>query len=428
LSDAHTLTEHLFRRKYGEILSALLHSVGYEHFALVEEAVQTAFQRALEKWPFAGVPDNPSGWLYRVARNAVLESLRRRSTETSRINQLATENKADDDHLRKEGGAVHRDNTSDDVATMILLCCNPKISPKAQVCLTLKAACGFSVGEIARVLGMKDEAVKKTITRARESIASDPEVLAELSPARIADRFSFVMESLYAMFTEAYSASSGGEQLRRDVAEEAVYLSNLFLDSRLTPGGRKSELHALIALMLFHIARFDARVGENGIPLRLQEQDRAKWNSAMVAAGLSALEASKSSSRVTNFHIEARIAAEHSTSSSFASTHWDRILDLYNQLLTLKDTPEVRLNRIVALRYAKGIELAWNELRAFESAHRPGEIGPAGQSFFFHAVKADFLESAGMMREALQEWKKSLDYAPTDADRKFVEQKISEHH
>lgn len=422
MPDTRKLTEHLFRRKYGEILATLLHSASYENFELAEEAVQTAFQRALEKWPFSGVPENPAGWLYQVARNALLEALRRRSTEAVKVNQLQTENQTLEDHGKE--AFANPEEKLDDVATMILLCCNPDISPKAQVCLTLKAACGFSVAEIARALGMKDESVKKTITRAKEDVGLGSTLFVQLDHARIAKRFPLVIETLYAMFTEAYSASSGESQLRHDVAEEAIYLSDLLLRSALTPESRWSELHALIALMLLQMARFDARIGENGTPLRLQEQDRAKWNGEMINAGLSALELSKGSLHPTSYHIEARIAAAHSTSRSFASTDWALILGLYNQLLDLKDTLEVRLNRLVALRHAKGIEAAWRELQAFESANRVVGASFVAQSFLIHAIRADFLESLDRRNEALFEWQEAWKAAPTGADKKFAEQQM----
>lgn len=421
MSEEKKLTEHLFRRKYGEILAALLRSLGYRNFELAEEAVQTAFQRALEVWPYSGIPTNPAGWLYSVARNASLEVLRRKQTETQKINQLQLESQ----QFSEEKLAFEDlDLQLDDLLAMILLCCNPELNPKAQVSLTLKAACGFSVKEIARALGMAEEAIKKTITRAKEKVAADPALLQDLNQQRIADRFPLVMETLYAMFTEGHSASGGESQLRREIAEEAIRLAGLILPSKFAPDESKGELQALLALMLLQGARFDARADRNGTPLRLQDQDRGKWNQGMIRAGLAALAASKVSKQMTAYHIEARIAAEHSTSASFDAINWETILALYEQLLAFKDSQDVKLNRIVALRYAKGAAVALRELETFASTDLASGAGSTARTFLFHATKADLLESLARFAEALQEWEKALENAPTAADRSFVEEKL----
>lgn len=421
-SASSQLTEHLFRRKYGEMLAALLRAVGYHNFALAEEALQTAFQRALETWPVSGAPQNPAGWLYNVARNAALDALRKDKIKAQKLFSLEEQNAPSLSPVilaEQESSAAPPD--LDDLATMILLCCNPDLSAKAQVCLTLKAACGFSVHEIARALGMEDEAVKKTVTRAKEKMSGDPAILHALDAKRIAERFALVMETVYAMFTEGYSASRGESQLRRDIAEEAIRLIDTLLASTLTPQSRIGELHALMALMLFQFARFEARVDENGAAIRLQEQDRGKWNAELIRAGLVALDHSKNETEPTAYHLEARIAAEHAISPSFAATNWKNILALYDQLLRVKDTEQVRLNRIVALRYAKGPEAALREMEA--PLQTPTE-NKFASSFLFHAVWADLLEASGRNREARAEWESAAYIAPTTAERKFIEKKL----
>lgn len=420
MSDIPSQTEHLFREKYGEILAALLRSSGYEHMELAEEAVQFAFQRALEKW-LTGLPDNPGGWLYAVAKNAFLESLRRGKTEQQKFEQIQRETELIDNTSHFESEEV-----LDDLAAMILLCCNPELNPKSQVCITLKSACGFSVKEIARALGMQEEATKKIITRAKEKIEEDHTVFQELNEERIAERFTLVLETLYAMFTEGYSASGGEMQLRKDVAEDAIRLVNVFLQTTLTPEERKGEIHALTALMLFQFARFDARADESGLPIRLQDQDRSKWNQGMIRAGLMALKESQVSAQPTIFHLEARIAAEHATSPSFEQTNWKSILRLYDELLLLKDTPEVRTSRIVSVRYAQGWQPALAELDALESALKSQKAMTVPRSFLIHAVRADILEAAGKRDEASKEWREAKKDAPTQADQNFVQKKLDE--
>lgn len=417
LPDHRHVTEQLFHAKYGEVLAALLRATGYEHFALAEEAVQTAFQRALEKWPATGLPQNPGGWLYTVARNAFLEVRRRQQTEQAKLAQLSItfEPVTDDSTLltaSTDTAILH-----DDLATMILLCCNPELSPQSQLCLTLKAACGFSVKEIARALGMQEEAAKKTVTRAKEKVAAEWQTLQTLNPDRIQRHFHLVLATLYALFNEGYAASGGETQLRHAMAAEAIHLADLFLQTPLTPPAHIGELHALRALMLLHFARFQARTDTAGLPLRLQDQDRTQWNRAMIQAGLAALAASQASAQVTAFHLEARIAAEHATSPIFAQTNWPTILALYDQLLLLKDTPEVRLSRLVALHHAEGWAVALRELDQVP-------VATVAQSFLLHAIRADLLEAAGQAAAATVEWQQARANAPTTADRAFIDQKL----
>jgi RNA polymerase sigma-70 factor (ECF subfamily) len=416
MADVHATLESIFRAKYGELSASLLAAFGFAQFELVEEALQTAFERALERWPQKGVPENPAGWLYAVARNNCLEALRHASVADRKARQLRAE-QPQEPAVDPDAGLAHSiPGGLDDFAAMILLCCNPDLSEKAQLCLTLKAGCGLSVQQIGRLLGMADEAVKKTVTRAKEKVALEAATFGALDRVRITSRFPLVIETVYALFTEGYAASSGDQSLRRDVAAQAVHLCDVLIGSSFTPTDAHGPLHALMALMLLQLARFDARVGSDGVPVRLQEQDRGRWNQSMIRAGLDALRAASTAAVVTPYHLEARIAAEHSTSTSFDRTNWRLILDLYDQLLTLKDTPAVRLNLVVAICQAKGPTAALEQLDAL-AAEGPT---PAATAFLRHAIRADILDALGHHDEARQSWRIALASAPTDADRAFV--------
>ena len=414
--EARTAVETVFRAKYGELCASLLSAFGYDHFDVVEEAIQTAFGRALERWPHSGVPHNPAGWLYAVARNICLEGLRH-SAVVDRVGgelRAANAGAAAPDPEAELSRAIP--GGLDDFAAMILLCCNPDLSERAHLCLMLKAGCGLSVREIGRLLDMNDEAVKKTMTRAKEKVALEADTFRALDQQRIATRFPVVEETVYALFTEGYAASSGDLPLRRDVAAQAVHLCDVLLGSSFTPDRARGELQALTALMLLQLARFDARVDRDGVPVRLQEQDRSAWNQSMIRAGLDALAAATASDTLSSYHLEARIAAEHSTSPSFDCTNWARILELYDQLLTLKDTAPVRVNRIVALRHGRGALVALEELDALAVTTRL----PGATAFLRHTVRADILDALGRTVEARQSWEAAAAAAPTAADRAFV--------
>jgi predicted RNA polymerase sigma factor len=356
--------------------------------------------------------------VYAVARNTCLEGLRRATIAERKMPQLQAETPVAYNPDTEAETAQSIPGGLDDFAAMILLCCNPDLSERAQMCLMLKAGCGMSVHQIGRALGMADEAVKKTITRAKDKIARHATTFDAFDEERIAGRFPLVVETVYALFTEGYAASSGDLPLRRDMAAQAVHLCDVLLSSTFTPRSALGTLHALMALMLLQLARFDARLGTDGVPVRLQEQDRSRWNLSMIRAGLDALQAATSSASSSPFHIEARIAAEHSTSRSFSDTNWGVILALYDQLLALKDTSAVRLNRIVAVKHAVGSTAALDELDVLVAAAPPT---PAATVFLRHAVRADILEGLDRTAEARQAWEAALASAPTAADRAFVE-------
>lgn len=443
MSELQNQIDQLYRRHYGDILAFLLKRIGFQNFEIAEEAVQSAFERALVQWSQSHatevesasqnanrIPENPAGWLSIVARNAAVDMLRKQQRQERR--------EAEAPSPPPPSLAAITDTETDlndlnDLAKMLLLCCNPDISTAAQVCLALKAACGFRVREISRVLGMSLEATKKNLSRSRARVAADPDALGELSPARIEARFDAVLETIYAIFTEAHAASAGETQLRSDLAGEALRLADLLLASRWTPTERKPGLHALIALIFFQMARFPARVDDRGVPVQLKDQDRGRWDRAQIRAGFAALSSSQAAGQVTAYHLEARIAAEHARSATFEETDWRRIQQLYEQLLTIKKSPHVRLNRIVALRYAAGPTAALRELDRItesESGFAPRRVSGddtsrMAWSFLYHAVRADLLEADGQSDAARHAWESARQDAPTGEDRRFIEERLS---
>lgn len=411
--------EHLFRHKHAEILAAILRSVGFENMELVEEAIQGAFQKALEHWPYAGMPENPGGWLYTVARNRTIDALRKRKRDRRRESAGAADMHLAGADCDPSDLPDELSTGLDDLATMILLCCNPAISPIGQVCVTLRAACGFSVLEIARVLGMRPEAVKKTLTRSRKRIATERRSLKVLAPGRVSERFWIVMQCLYAMFTEGYAASSGPSPMRREVAEEAIRLADILLAASIVPESEKADLHALVALMLFQLARFDARCDALGTPIRIEDQDRTLWNRDLIHAGLTALAHSQRAPRISAYHLEARIAAEHATSPDFSRTDWTLILRLYDDLLKLKPDRAVQLNRIVALGRARGPDEALEQMARLE----PPDGSPARDRYLYHAARGDLLLAAGRPGAGQREWSLAAGFAPTKAEQAHAQKK-----
>lgn len=423
LSNSSSLTENLYRKNYGEILGALLPKIGMENYEIAEEAVNTSFEKAISAWSKTGFPENPIAWLHKVSYTTAIDFLRREKLGNAKVELWVQEEEKFS--IQTSVSNYENENSGiDDLSKMILLCCNPLINEKAQVCLTLKSVCGFSIGEIGKALGMQEEAVKKILTRAKQEISKNPKVLLELDENRIKERFSLVLDTLYALFNEGYSASSGESQFSEEITEEAIRISLILLESKYTHWERRGELEALIALMFFQVSRLSVRVANDGFPIRLQEQNRKLWNRELIFNGLKFLESSQKSNWLTSLHLEARIAAEHATSQSFQTTNWKKILQCYDDLLKLKDTLPVRLNRIVAISYAENTNRAFQELEKFEIVENKSKPNFIQTSFLFHCVKADLLERIGNKELARNHWVLAKINAPTGTDKKFTEKKI----
>jgi RNA polymerase sigma-70 factor (ECF subfamily) len=389
------LVEHLFREEAGRITALLTRLLGPAQLALAEDVVQEAFIAALGHWPRTGVPSNPSAWLLQVARRRALDALRRDRSLARREPEIATELDAAVRAAADASGASTEDPFADDQLRMILLCCHPTVSVESRVALALKLASGFSVTEIARALLADERAVAQRLVRAKRTLR-EANVSFEMPDGdALAARLDAVHEVLYLMFNEGHTAHAGEALLRRDLCEEAMRLcTRLLRDARTA----SPTTHALAALFAFQAARFDARVGADGLPVRLADQDRARWDHARIARGLSHLEAAASGARVTAFHVEARIASLHAIAPSWDATDWAGIVHAYDVLLALAPSPVAALNRVVALHQAVGAAPAWDALRALQHDPALEHYAPA------HAVRATLLAALGRPDEARAAW------------------------
>lgn len=337
-----SLPEHLFRHAAGRIVATLTRLVGPARLDLAEEVVQEALVAAVEAWPYQGVPRNPAGWLYAVARHRALDRLRREAVLRRKIAALGP--------LVPEP-APGRPGQHDDQLAMIFLCCHPALSRAGRVALTLKAVGGFSVDEIAATLLTRPAAIAQQLVRAKRRIRACG-LRFELPASRdLAERLDSVLEVLYLLFTEGYQAHQGDRLTRAPLCEEAVRLSRLLLES---PATRRPAVHALLALMLLQGSRLPARTDAAGEVLRLDEQDRARWSRGAIREGFEHLEHAAAGNRITAYHLEAAIAACHASTVDGGATDWPRVLELYDELLVIKPSPVVALNRALALAMVQG--------------------------------------------------------------------------
>jgi RNA polymerase sigma-70 factor, ECF subfamily len=346
MSELHHLVDHLFRHSAGQMVATLARVFGPEHLSLAEEVVQEALVAALQQWGMRGVPDNPRGWLFQVAKNRALDQLRRETSLRGKERDIAVAltNAASD-----EAGFAHE--LRDDQLRMMLMCCHPAIANESRVALTLKTVGGFSVDEIARAFLTKKETIAQRIVRAKRAIREEQLRLDFPSARELPQRLETLLEVLYLLFNEGYSAHAGEDLVRADLCTEAIRLTRQLVEH---PATAAPECHALLALMLLQAARLPARVDAAGELATLEEQDRGRWDQPMLAEGLRSLGRSAAGDRLTAYHVEAAIASAHAVAPSFEETDWPSIVEHYDQLLAIKPSPVVALNRAIAVAMAHG--------------------------------------------------------------------------
>jgi len=344
-----SVVEHFFRHETGRLHGALTRLLGPGNLSLVEDVAQGAMLQAMRTWSIGGIPPNPSAWITRVAINLARDATRHQRMAYGKQANIIT-------HLEQlrpaaRPAAEEEHEIRDDALRLMFVCCHPSLGADAQVVLALKVLCGFSTGEIARAFLSSEAAIEKQLTRTKQKIRDENIGFDIPAGAELAERLDGVLAALYLLFNEGYKASTGERLLREELCHEAVRLASLLVEH---PAGRTPRSRALLALMLLTAARFPSRLDAHGDLLRLDDQDRAKWDRALIARGLVELVAAADGSDVSEYHLQAGIAAIHCTAADYASTDWPRILRHYDDLLQLKPTPIVALNRAVAVAHVHG--------------------------------------------------------------------------
>ncbi len=388
---------------------------GIEHLTLAEDVVQDALARALQTWPFYGVPDNPAAWLMRTARNRALDVVRRETAfrgKEPEIIRLTEERGAQPDV-----GLFSEQKISDDRLRLMFVCCHPQIPPEAQAALALKTLCGFGVGEIARAFLTTDAAIAKRLTRAKQKIA-EAKIPFEIPAAEeLARRLGGVLQSVYLLFNEGYKASAGDRLVREDICAEAIRLASLLAEH---PAGNQPRTHALLALMLLNAARTPARTDENGHLLRLREQDRARWDPALMARGMFHLAKSAAGGHASEYHLQAGIAACHCAARDYPSTDWEHILWLYDQLLGFDGSPIVALNRAVAVAELRGAQAGIDAVQAIKDSQTLEDY------YLFHAVLGDFERRLERLPSAAAHFRRAWELAEITSERAFLAKRMEE--
>ncbi|RZQ65101.1 RNA polymerase sigma factor [Amycolatopsis suaedae] len=397
------LVAHLFRHSAGRITATLARFLGPERLDLAEEAVADAVEQALRTWPHAGVPDNPRGWLFRAARNRAVDLLRRENTLRGKLPMLAELDVTTD-----------RQGTDDELALM-LLCCHPELSMSSQVALTLRTVGGLGIGEIAAALLAKPAAVARRLTRARGWLAASGQAFELPSPTELESRVDSVLAVLYLLFTEGYDASSGEAAVRGELCGEAIRLGRLLLTDRRTDTPRA---RALVALMLLQASRLPARTDSSGDLLLLDEQDRTRWDRAMIGEGTRLFAAACTGPELSAYHVEAAIALCHAAAEQPEDTDWARIVALYDQLIELHPSPVARLNRAIAVSMVDGPAAGIAELEKLT-----GHPRLAGYVLLPAALGALWLR-ADEPRKAAECYRRALELPCSEPQRRFIERRL----
>ncbi|HEY3757461.1 MAG TPA: sigma-70 family RNA polymerase sigma factor [Opitutaceae bacterium] len=407
------LIEHFFRHETGRLHGVLLRLLGIENMALVEDLAQEAMLRAFRSWSMGGIPANPSAWITQVAKNLARDALRHRTMSSGKEASLQV-------HWEMTTGANGPPandgvGVNDDTLRLLFVCCHPSVSSDAQVVLALKVICGFSTSEIARAFLSTEAAIEKQLTRTRQRIQTERLPFEIPEGDNLEARVDGVLAALYLLFNEGYKASAGERLLREDLCREAIRLTSLVIQH---PAGNRPSARALLALMLLTMARFPSRTDEQGALLRLDDQDRAKWDQSLIDQGLLQMAQAAQGDRITEYHLQAGIAALHCLAPNYASTDWAGIVRFYNGLSRLHASPIVELNRAVAIAQVDGPQAA---LECIANAPQQDKLE---RYYLTHATIGELHWRLGEHRQAAESFRRALQQAQLEPEQLYLQRML----
>jgi RNA polymerase sigma factor (sigma-70 family) len=415
--DVSRLAEHLFRQEAGKLVSVLTRIFGLDRLQLAEDVVQEALVRALQTWPYYGIPNNPAAWLTQTAKHLALDVIRREQLFHHKQPEIA----ASIEQWSAGPGAgdtpLLENEIKDDRLRLMFACCHPLVPQDAQAALALKTLCGLGIGEIAKAFLTSEAAIAKRLTRARQRIRELQIPFEIPAGSELSRRLDGVLQTLYLLFNEGYKASSGVNLTKDELCHEAIRLATLLAGH---PMGNQPRVQALLALMLLNAARLPARVDAAGNVLRLKDQDRSSWNREMIGLGMRHLAQSAAGEELSEYHLQAGIAACHCAAADYESTDWARISFLYDQWMEMTDSPVVALNRAVAIANVKGPQAG---IAAVEAIRNRAQL----ESYYlFYAVLGAFKAQLGKFDDAARDFRKAIELTEIKSERAFLSQRLRE--
>jgi RNA polymerase sigma-70 factor (ECF subfamily) len=439
------LLDSLYRADSGRILATLIRLLG--DFDLAEEAMHEAFAAALTLWPASGVPGNPRPWLISTARFKAIDTLRRRARFDASQDELVRYLEAQSSSAEGSNPEDSLEDASleDDRLRLIFTCCHPSLAPEARVALTLREVCGLTTEEIAKAFLTTPRTLAQRIVRAKAKIREERIPYEVPTPQELPERLDAVLQVIYLVFNEGYSAAAGAEVTRAELTGEAIRLGRLLVELQLTELRQdpevigpevmssevtSSEIMGLLSLMLLQESRRAARTSPTGELILLENQDRTLWNKAQIAEGVALLEKAlgypethpekhqQKSRRFGPYTLQAAIAAVHAEAESVAATDWRQIVAVYNQLLQIQPSPVVQLNRAVAIAMRDGPEAG---LAHIDAALEHGELA---NYYLAHSARADMYRRLGRTAEARASYEKALALTQQEPERQFLQERI----
>jgi len=409
------LLDSLYRVDSGRILATLIRLLG--DFDLAEEAMHEAFAAALSLWPRSGVPGNPRPWLISTARFKAIDTLRRRArfdaSQDELVRYLEAQWSSAERSNKNEEDSLEDNSLEDDRLRLIFTCCHPSLAPEAQVALTLREVCGLTTEEIAKAFLITPRTLAQRIVRAKTKIRETPIPYEVPTPQELPERLGAVLQVIYLVFNEGYSAAAGAEVTRAELTGEAIRLGRLLTELRPEP-----EVIGLLSLMLLQESRHAARTSPTGELILLENQDRSLWNREQIAEGVALLEKALKSRRFGSYTLQAAIAAVHAEAKSAAATDWRQIVSLYDQLVRIQPSPVVQLNRAVAIAMCDGPEAG---LAHIEAVLEHGELA---NYYLAHSARADMYRRLGRTVEARSSYEKALALTQQEPERQFLQERI----
>ncbi len=409
--------DHLFRREWGKLVTVLTKLFGPQNLQLAEDVVQDTLLKALNTWKINGLPDNPSAWLFTAARNKAVDTLRRQQLHTQYARSITPLLQSEYTLTPTVNEWVNGSTIQDDQLRMMFVCCHPSLSAEAQVAIILKTLCGFSVAEIAKAFVSSYDSIEKRLYRARlalreNKVSFDLPIAAELD-----HRLENVLTAVYLLFNEGYNSTAHESLIRKDLMQEAIRLCELICSNSLV---NQSHAQALLSLMCFTAARNEARLDVDGNILLLKQQDRTRWNKALISKAIFHLQQSGASAEtICKYHIEAGIAFEHAKAANYADTNWQNILHYYDLLYQLYPTPVIALNRAIVVSEMYGPEKG---IHAIESILN---ITAIKKYYLLPATLGELHWQLKQYDTAEQYFREAIELTQSAAEKKLLEKKIN---
>ncbi|MBI1782931.1 MAG: sigma-70 family RNA polymerase sigma factor [Sphingobacteriales bacterium] len=400
------LIPHLFRTEFSKIVAVLCKWIGFEHIDIAEDIASDTFLSAFENWTYKGVPENPTAWLYTVAKNKAKNHLTRNKLFT---NKIIAELKATTPASEEFELDMSEENIKDGQLRMLFAICHPSIPQEAQIGLALRILCGFDIDEIANAFLTNKETINKRLSRAKEKLRAEKVELTYPTGGEMLNRLQTVLTTLYLLFNEGYYSESNDAVVREELCNEAMRLLELLMNNKETD---MPMVNALYALMCFHVSRFAARKNSTGEIILYDEQDETLWNTELITKGAFHLNKAAQGNQVSKYHLEASIAYWHTIKTN-SKEKWENILHLYNHLLQLSYSPIAALNRTYALAKARGNETAITEAEKLQ----------LNTNHYYYTLLGELYKETDSSK-AKQHFEKALSFAKTSADKQIIQKKI----